>query len=355
MINVGIVGCGRVAQHYKKMLLDYDPIPDFKIVACCDLVEMAAKELAESFSARSYVNIQDLVEDEHVELVLILTPSGVHYENACLALEMGKHVLIEKPITLLPEQAAFLNSIAKSKKLRCSSVFQNRYNPAVRYVKAAFDAGRFKKVVSASVRLRWCRTQEYYEDGWHGTWKDDGGVINQQAIHHIDALRWICGPVLRVVASMKQQVNQLEAEDTLVGLLEFENGALATIEATTAARPRDFEASLSIVGEGGVAQIGGVALNEVIDWDFVEVQDYDNEVPSKGTEEVPTGYGLSHTRLIRDYVKKFDQGSEVLPISVEEVLPTLELVHALYASIEQGGWVPLSEFPRSKYLGSSEN
>ncbi len=349
-MNVGILGCGRVAQHYRKMLLEVDPVPAFHVVACCDQQAQAANELAQSFSAKAYTSVQEMLSSCALDLVLVLTPSGSHYQDAKQILEMGRSVLVEKPITLQLEQAQELASIAKTKALRCSSIFQNRYNPAVVALKQAFDQGRFKKVISASVRLRWCRLQSYYEDGWHGTWAHDGGVINQQAIHHIDSLRWIMGPVKRVVASMGRQVNQLEAEDTLVGLVEFENGALATIEVTTAARPRDFEASLSIVGEGGVAQIGGIALNEVLDWEFVKAKPEDKTLPEKASESVPTGYGLSHTRLLRDYLAAIDEDRQP-PISVEQSMYALECVHALYASVEQGAWVSLKDSPRSKRLG----
>ena len=110
--------------------------------------------------------------------------------------------------------------------------------------------------------MRWCRLQDYYEDGWHGTWKYDGGVINQQAIHHVDALNWLLGPVDSLTATITNRLNNLEAEDTLVSIMKFENGALGTIEATTAARPEDFEASLSVVGENGMVLVGGIALNK---------------------------------------------------------------------------------------------
>ena len=116
-------------------------------------------------------------------------------------------------------------------------------------------------MVSVSVRLRWCRFQDYYNDGCteHG---HKMSVTNQQAIHHVDALTWICGEVGSVCAISAKRENKLQAEDTLVAAIELKNGALATLELTTAARPEDIEASITITGTSGVVQIGGVALNK---------------------------------------------------------------------------------------------
>ena len=111
---------------------------------------------------------------------------------------------------------------------------------------------------------------EYYEDGWHGTWAQDGGVTNQQAIHHVDALTWICGEAT-VSAMSTKRANQLQAEDTLVAAIELENGGLATLELTTA-RPKDIEASITLT-EPMELQIGGVALNKIEQWNFTDALD----------------------------------------------------------------------------------
>jgi len=347
-IRVGMLGCGRVAQHYRLMLLEKDPVPEFAIVACCDVKAHQAEKMASEFDCSAYTDCKEMLDRENIDVVLILTPSGCHYENAMMVLNKGVSVLIEKPITLRPDHARELQKLAEEKSLVCASVFQNRYNPAVQALKAAFDEGRFKKIITAGFRLRWCRYQDYYEDEWHGRWAMDGGVISQQAIHHLDALRWICGPIIAVVASKANRVNSLEAEDTLTGLVRFENGALGTIEATTAARPRDFEASLSVVGEGGSVQIGGIALNEIVDWEFVEPQPQDKFAYSNFSEEVPSGYGLSHSRLLRDFAQAMRSGDSFVPITVSEAIPTIELVHALYASVESGKWVYLDD--KRQYL-----
>ena len=229
--------------------------------------------------------------------------------------------------------------------------FQNRFNPAIRCLKDAAQKGRFGKITTATIRLRWCRYQEYYNDGWHGTWLNDGGVINQQAIHHVDALQWIVGPVSKVCASMSNRLNILEAEDTMVAILEFENGALGTIEATTAARPNDIEASISVIGEKGSAVIGGIGLNKIDVWSFVEPVENDSNAKENYSEEIENGYGNSHAALLDKTIKSILSGTNQEPVSVKETLLTLNLIHSLYASIERNSWISLAEGTTSSRLG----
>ncbi len=349
--KVGILGCNRVAEHYKFLLLQHKKINSLNIVACCDLNKNFADDLSESFSATSYYNLDDMLENEILDFIVVLTPSGLHYEHSKKILSKNVSVVVEKPICLIPEQAYDLDKLAKSKGLFISSVFQNRYNPPIKKLKEQIAKGNFGKLVSASVRLRWCRLQDYYEDGWHGTWKMDGGVICQQAIHHIDALNWILGPADSVCAEMANQLNNLDAEDTMVGIIKFESGCLATLEVTTAARPRDFEASISIVGENGIAQIGGIALNEIEVWDFVNSSETLEIVKDKYNVQVLNGMGFGHVDYLEDLVSSMMKGYTNVPMQVPESTNALELVHALYASVEDKCWVKMKDNKRSKFLG----
>ena len=230
-------------------------------------------------------------------------------------------------------------------------ILQNRLNPAMQKLKQTFDSGRFGKLVLATIRLRWCRYQKYYEDGWHGTWKMDGGVLTQQAIHHLDALQWVCGPIQEVVAAQTNALNKLEAEDTTVATVKFLNGCLGAIEVTTAARPEDFEASISVVGEKGMVVIGGIALNKIETWHFVDPQPEDETVPINFSQEVPSGYGLSHGPLMQEIVNRLNSGRTDPPITGTDSSHCVNLAHALYRSAESKGWVSLKENPISDRLG----
>ena len=351
VIRIAIIGAGRVAQHYRK-ILDSGLVTGFQIVGICDTDSDAADGLASHWQCPAFESLLEMIEDIQPDLVLVLTPSGLHYSHARTALELGCHVLVEKPVTLIPIDARELMKLAQVKNRMLGVAFQNRLNPAVSCLRDALQKGRFGQITTATIRLRWCRYQDYYEDGWHGTWAQDGGVINQQAIHHVDALNWLMGPVEAACATMGNRLNRLEAEDTMVAVLRFASGALGTIEATTAARPCDIEASLSVVGEGGLAVIGGIALNKVETWQFVDPWVEDEDAPIRYSREVPNGYGLSHGPLLQTTLNRLREGSTIAPVSVEDCIATGELVHALYSSFEIGGWVKLADNPLSTKLGN---
>jgi UDP-N-acetyl-2-amino-2-deoxyglucuronate dehydrogenase len=351
-IRIGVIGCGRVAQHYKK-ILDSGVVSGWRIVGACDIVPERSKEFAEHFDSKSYSSFECLITEAEPDLILILTPSGLHYEHSKIALKYDCNVLVEKPIAMFADQALQLESIAKSKNLMYGVAFQNRLNPAIIALEKAIKENRFGKIITATIRLRWCRYQDYYEDGWHGTWEQDGGVINQQAIHHVDAINWLLGPVNSVNATITNRLNSLEAEDTLVALMRFENGALGTIEATTAARPEDYEASLSVVGEKGMVLIGGIALNKIETWEFIDSIESDKFVQEKHSQEVETGYGLSHGPLLQDVINVLHNRSTNLSISAESAINTTKFIHALYCSDELSKWVNLKDNPISSRLGKT--
>tara|TARA_Y200000002_G_C22666983_1_gene658404 strand:+ start:1016 stop:2080 length:1065 start_codon:yes stop_codon:yes gene_type:complete len=350
MIHLGILGCGRVVINRYVEVFQKE-LTGVKVKVVCDPDKKRVEMVSNLLGSRAVYDEIDLFSASDVDTVLICTESGKHFANARAALEAGKHVITEKPPALLPEQVIELEKIAKERKLMYAVIFQNRFNPAMIKLKETFDKGRFGKIILNTIRLRWCRYQDYYNDGWHGTWNMDGGVINQQAIHHVDALQWVCGNVQEVCANTGNRLNQLEAEDTMTALIRFSSGAMGIIEATTAARPEDFEASISVVGEKGIAVIGGIALNKIQTWKFIDPIDEDFEIPKRYSMDVPTGYGLSHGPLMQDIINRLNKGEITPPISGTDTLPTVFLVHALYASDENKSWVSLDSKLISKRLG----
>ncbi len=352
MIRIGVLGAGRVVKN-RYVEVFRNELRDARVTIVCDKVQERADEIAAQIGAKAIYEKDLLFESKEVDAVLVATESGKHYRHSHSILEAGKHVIVEKPPALIPDEILENEMFANQNKLMYAVMFQNRLNPAMCILKKHYDKGRFGKLVLATIRLRWCRYQDYYEDGWHGTWRMDGGVINQQAIHHIDALEWVCGPVSEVVAAQSNILNQLEAEDTTVATLKFANGGLGVLEATTAARPEDFEASLSVVGEKGMAVIGGIALNKIDTWQFVETEPEDETIPYKFSQDVPTGYGLSHGPLLQKIIDRLNQGKIEPPISGTDAYYSGRLVHAFYRSVEAGGWVKTNKNLLSKRLGKS--
>jgi len=350
-IDIAFLGLGRVYKHYKKILKDFN-ISGFKVVSVCDINKKKADEESQFWSCYSFCSLEEMLKKTKPNLIIILTPSGVHYENAKFALENNLNVLVEKPATMTPAKSLELYELSKQKGKMLGVAFQNRFNPSINFLKKIVDNGDLGEIITTAIRLRWCRFQAYYEDDWHGKWDMDGGVINQQAIHHLDALSWIFGPIDSVSAISENRLNTLEAEDTLVAALKFNNGSLGTIEATTAARDKDFEASLEVVSENGIVQIGGIALNQI---KFLKLntisEDEKFNIIKNYSRDVSSGYGTSHSHILQKTFNNLLEGKTDSPVPISTTLPTTYLVHALYKSVESMSWVKIKSLPESKNLG----
>jgi len=346
--RVGVLGCGRVSARYREVL-GQELADRVEVVVAADLDARKAASFAEVAGGKPVTSIDELIA-ARPDLVCVCTESGNHAAHALRLIDAGLNIVVEKPVALRPEDAERMRDSAIAKGVMCAVVKQNRYNPAMRFLRAMVDEGRIGRLVTAGIRVHWCRHQDYYDDPWHGRWAMDGGVLAQQAIHHVDALQWLGGPIAEVCAAGSAILNRLEAEDTAVALVRFKSGALGTIEATTSARDDDFEASLHLVGEQAMAKVGGRALNKLEFWRPVEPRQGDERAVETFSQEVPTSYGLGHGPLLGEVLDALENGTPP-PIGVDEAMGSLRLVHALYASMEVGGWVAMDDLPTSSRLG----
>ena len=345
VLRLGIIGCGRVAFHHTQML---EGLQGIKLVASCDLIEEKAKSHAEKSRSRAYTDYRQMLDQENLDIVALATPTGAHYEHVKDILNHKPvHILLEKPMVLRIAHGAELKALADKKGVRIFPVYQNRFNKAVQRVKSALVKGELGDVVLATVRVRWCRPQRYYDLApWRGTFSMDGGAHVNQGIHYIDILRYLAGEIEEVHSLFAQLGAKLEAEDTGVSIVKFKNGGLGQIEITMAARPDDFEASVSVVGSKGLAVLGGICTNKLETFSPVPADQ------ALYSEEVPMAYGVSHHRVYEMLVKAINDGKPA-PVEFEDGLNTIRLLHALYRSNEDRRWVGLDEQVESKRLGES--
>ena len=178
----------------------------------------------------------------------------------------------------------------------------------------------------------------------------DGGVLTNQASHHVDLLTWMMGDVVSVFAKSATALVNIEAEDTAVVILRFKNGALGLIEATTATRPKDLEGSISILGENGSVEIGGFAVNEMKTWNFVEKSVEDENVLEKYSVNPPNVYGFGHKEYL-DHVVDCVKYNKAALVDGLEGRKSLELIMAIYESIETGKEVFMKFQPSRCRLG----
>ena len=351
-INIGLVGCGRVGDYYFDILKS-NKIKDFQLLSVCDENLEKTKKFKDKFKCKIFKSYIDPKFYENLDAVLILTPSGSHFTIVKFFLQKKINVISEKPLTMLPKNSLILNKLAKKNKVMCTVVFQNRFNKSIRYLKNLVEKKKIGKIVSVSLSLLWCRYQNYYNDGWHGTWINDGGVINQQAIHHIDVIRYIFGPIKKVCSLARNRLNKLEAEDTMHALLEFNNGFSGNIEVTTAARPKDMHASISVTGEKGTIVISGLAINKIKTLYLKGLNESTNKVKLKNSEKVKTGYGNSHIYYLNKVFKRISKKNLKPLVNCKEAYETSKLIHALYKSSEKKTWVKVNERNLSAFLGKN--
>ena len=340
MIGIALVGCGRIAKRHAD-LLGTGQIRGAKLAAVCDVQADRAAAFGARYDVPSFTSIDALLGAPGIDAVSILTPSGMHAEHAIRVAKAKRHVIVEKPMALTLADAAAMIDAADAAGVNLFVVKQNRFNVPVIKAREALDAGRFGKLVLGTVRVRWCREQAYYaHDSWRGTWAQDGGVLANQASHHIDMLGWFMGEVESVHARAATALVHIEAEDTAVATLRFRNGALGIIEATGAARPRDMEGSLSVLGSGGAVEIAGFAVNKIRTWQFVEPLPSDAEVMEKFSVNPPNVYGFGHQAYYEHVVDCLAHGVRPL-VDGHHGRESLELVMALYESIASGREVAL--------------
>ena len=347
-VRVGIIGCGRISGHHCRSIVR---TAGAVLVAVCDLDFAKASAYRDEFGVAAYDNYHQMLhEHPDINTVAIVTPSGMHFEHALeVVTRYGKNIIVEKPTFMKPSQVRWAYEAAQKAGVRIFPVFQNRHNLAVQRVMKGLRDGELGAIRSAAVRVRWCRPQRYYDLApWRGTYAMDGGCLTNQGVHHIDLLRKLGGEVLRVCSTHRTLGAQIEVEDTATAVFEFGSGAIGSLEITTAARPVDYEASLSLVCENGLAQIGGIAVNEL------QVYTPAPAACATSSEDFSGNvYGNGHQQMYSDIVAALTYG---VPFSAEfeDVLASMKLLNAFYRSDECAGWVQVNEDQESTRLGRSD-
>ena len=345
-IRFALVGCGRVAANHLDAITR---LPRATVAAVCDLDGVRASKYGDQFGVPCYTNYHEMLAAERVDVVSIVTPSGMHPRHAIDVMERHrKHVVIEKPMALRLADLDLLRHVAGTTCCRVFPVYQNRYNLAVEKVHAELQAGALGRLVLGTVRVRWCRPQRYYDQSvWRATWALDGGCLTNQGIHYVDLLLRLLGDVESVFAFKATALARVEVEDTLVASLRFANGALGQIEVTTAARPDDYEAEISVLGEKGTAVIASLAGNRLALW-----TPEPTDCP-RYSEDIPNAYGWGHQGFYRDIVR--DLLDDVPhPISLSEGERAVRLLNAIYRSTEEGAAVRVDAHVASSLLGRSD-
>ena len=329
--NFGIVGAGLIADFHAKAIGD---IANAQVTGFCDGGSGRAAELASKYGGSVFDNYQGLVSSDSNNIIAVATPSGFHLEPTELAARYSKHVICEKPLEVNLDRIDQMIEAHQQAGTYLGGIFPYRYNPSFKVLKSALDQGRFGKITFAGIEVPWWRDDEYYQDSWHGTWQlDGGGALMNQSIHMVDYLLALMGPVSHVSGFIDHLGHEIEAEDTAVAVLRFQNGALGTIYGTTASFPGQFR-RLQITGTDGTVIQEEDSFKV---WEFREQNEHDIQI-RKQFGAIHGGGGVSdpgaipyenHTKNIAAFLEAIETNT---PFSIDgpEARKAVELILRIY-------------------------
>jgi predicted dehydrogenase len=347
MLGFAIVGCGMIARFHARALAD---VPGTRLVALVSRNEANAQAVANSAGVVCdiYTSIGPVLQRRDVQVVIVTTPSGAHLEPAIAGANAGKHVVVEKPLEITLERCDRIIQACAANRVQLCTIFPSRFGDANQALKRAVDGGRLGRLTLGETTCKWWRPQSYYDqDGWKGTRAlDGGGALMNQAIHNVDLLCWLMGPVTHIngfTATLAHE--RIEVEDTAVACLRFANGALGVIEATTSVHP-GYPKTIALHGNRGSVVI---EQDDVLRWDLIPPTAEDEAIKTRFARKVGASAGASdpaaishvgHARQLTNFVRAVETGSPPL-IDGREGRKAVEIILAIYRSAETGGSIQL--------------
>lgn len=347
-MNFAIVGCGMIARFHARAIAE---IPGSRVAALVSRTPEAAARFASELNlTHCYCStrLEEVLAREDVDSVIITTPSGAHLEPAIAAAEAGKHVVVEKPLEISSARCDRIIEACDRHRVQLCTIFPSRFGDANRCLKAAMEAGRFGRLTLGETTCKWWRTQQYYDDGgWKGTLAlDGGGALMNQAIHNVDLLLWMMGPVRQVVGFTAMLAHErIEVEDTAVACLRFASGALGVIQATTSVHP-GLPKTIAIHGDQGTVVI---EQDDILRWQLTPELPEDAalrerfRVPSGASGGSSNPAAISHEGhrcQLADFVDAIQAGRRPF-VDGREGRRSVELIEAIYRSAATGQAISL--------------
>ena len=338
MIKVGLIGCGRISERHFEVFKELKD--KLQLIAVCDKIKSRADKYAEKFNVKSYENYEEMLDKEKFDMMSICTPSGFHPKHGIMAAKKKINVLTEKPMAVTLEGANELIKECDDNNVKLFVVKQNRLNPPIQLLKKAIEKNRFGKIYMTNATVFWQRPQEYYDMAdWRGKWEFDGGAFMNQASHYVDMIQWLIGPVDYVTAITGTLARNIETEDTGAALLKFRSGAIGIIQVTMLVYPKNYEGSITILGEKGTVKIGGTAVNKIEKWEFEKYDDDDSKI-AEINYVIKSVYGFGHKGYYMNVIDVLKRNGKA-ETDGREGKKSIELILAIYKSAKIGAIVPL--------------
>ncbi len=332
-MKVGILGAGNISDTHARAALG---VPGVEIAAVCGTNREKAERMAAKYGGTAYDDLDRFLSHRPMDIVAIGTPSGVHAEQAIAAIGKGLHVLSEKPLDVTTAKVDSVINAAERAGIKVGVFFQDRLKPDIAAMKQIIVSGKLGKPIFIAGHVRWYRPPEYYSTSkWRGSWSlDGGGALMNQAIHTVDVLQWLFGPVARVAGRTGTLLHAIKTEDTAGAVLEFENGALGIIEATTSSYP----------GYARRVEASGSEGTLILDSDRLAATDLRGAEPSKAAAAEPppenaasatVSDSVPHQRIFEDFIRAIQtNGTPVC--DAREARPSVAIIEAIYRSARSG-------------------
>ena len=336
MVHVGLIGAGNISDTHARAAA---AVPGVTIAAVYGPTRARAEQLASKFGACVFDSLEAMLTHRPLDMVAIGTPSGRHAEEGIAAAKQRLHVLVEKPIDVTAARADELIAETDRAGVRLAVIFQDRLKPDIRRVKEIIASGGLGQPILATAHVKWYRAPEYYaESRWRGTRAlDGGGALMNQGIHTVDLLLWLFGPVKRVFGRAATELHRIEVEDTAVALLEFENGALGTIEATTAAYP-GYSRRVELTGSEGTLVLDGDTLTAIDLRNASQAQRASAGQASISASSPVVADASAHQRVFEDFVRAVVTGARPA-CDGREGRQSVAVIEAIYESARTGRMV----------------
>lgn len=331
VINYAIVGMGFIADKHIQAI---EETPNAKLIAICDTNEDRLQEAP--LGVATFTDLQTMLDEmPEIHAVNICVPSGLHAKLALQVINNKRHVVLEKPMALTSEDAKAIMDATSQAGVKLTVVHPNRYRPAIKELKKVLEHPEAGRVSHANVTVRWNRNQEYYDQApWRGTKAFDGGVLMNQAIHSLDLLLWMMGPVKAVQGMVTTRFRKIESEDVATALVEFKSGAVAVIEAATTIYPKNLEESLAVFTENGSFKVSGANALYIDTWDASFVTEAEREALKQKIEQDPWGE-RGHVAIIKSMTHAIQTNTEPEVVGVDGYNP-VKLIEAIIDSSEKG-------------------
>lgn len=328
-LKFALIGCGRIAERHAEHIVKHA-----QLKAVCDINEERIKLFSEKYQCRAYKDINELLQHEkELDLISVCSPNGLHASHSIAALNAGINVLCEKPMAINTNDCKLMMESAEKSGKHLMIIKQNRFNAPIAELKKVINDNRLGKIINVQLNCFWNRNDQYYSTSdWKGKLKMDGGTLYTQFSHFIDLLYWLVGDVKRSYVITKNFTHQkfVEFEDTGVIALEFENGALGTINYTVDSFEKNMEGSITIFGETGTVKVGGQYLNVL---EYQKIKGYEMlcapELKPANDYGFYQGSMSNHDKIYENVINVLRNGAAPAT-SAFEGFKTVEIIEKIY-------------------------